>query len=581
MPAWIQRNTLTRSAQGNAKKVNLSIVAQGRLDNRAELAELLDIAHSTFSSLPDSEIILAVYQKFGIKTPEYLLGDFAFAICDAQNEWVFCARDHMGIVPFFFFLDNATFVFSSEISSLVSCAAVPDNLCQEAIAVYLRYGDLRHDRLTFFDRVKKLPAAHALIVGASFVKEWKYWHPEDSAPVRLPNLQAYSDKLRHVLEQAVLCRLPANNGLAVHLSGGLDSSAIAALASIAMSKSGQSITGYSWLSDPRGDSELTNPEWAPGVAVARQYDIPIRYSDFGIEQMVGVLESFNIASGDTVDCWYELNVRRSACSDRCPVILSGWGGDELITHYGNQRYVETFLSGRLISTFRDIWQATAQSDSRISDFLGIVYGDILQPMFAGGPKSGSDDELGYLGAATGDFLEYTKTLDLRGSPVQRFSVRDSQLAYLRMGHLLTRVESWAVAARGMGVEYRYPMLDKRVVEFALGLPPDMYRKKGHPRYLFRHMVKDFLPEEVWASVNKYEKNRVETVLRVYKDALASWRVSHLHKQSENPFIDVARLGALLDKIGASDPAAEKAYVMDVNTAVRSILVLNISANLAR
>jgi asparagine synthase (glutamine-hydrolysing) len=145
--------------------------------------------------------------------------------------------------------------------------------------------------------------------------------------------------------------------------------------------------------------------------------------------------------------------------------------------------------------------------------------------------------------------------------------------------VLNRLESWAASGRRVGIEYRYPLLDKRIVEFALGLPAEMFRRKGHPRYLFRYVVRDFLPQEVWASIHKNEPVRIAKAIQVCVDALSRWHADHPAGDRDNPFIDSAKLDILLKKIARRQSVEPEELVVDVTTAIRSILVLNMSMDL--
>jgi asparagine synthase (glutamine-hydrolysing) len=481
-------------------------------------------------------------------------------------------------VPFYFFLDAGTAIISDDLSAVTQSGSVPRSVCREAVAFYLRDGELRDSRLTFFEQIQKLPRASAMTIEDSHIREWIYWRPEECPRVFLPTLKDYADRLHQLLLEAVACRTPTHGDLAVHLSGGLDSSAIAALAAMQATKAGHSVTGYSWLASPQNTSEARDPEWATGIAVANRYGIDLHYSEFNSETMLSLLESLNIAAGDTADCWYEFAVREAVIANAGAVVLSGWGGDELITHYGNQRYAETLLAGKLLPTLRDLWHATSENDRRFRRFFSSAIRELLLPFM---PLRFVSRQVlpDYLGAASAALVDCARALPVATNKHPRFSVRKSQLAFWEAGHVVNRLESWAASGRQVGVEYRYPLLDKRIVEFALGLPAEMFRRKGHPRYLFRHVVRDFLPQEVWASVHKDEPVRITKAIQICVDALSRWHADHPAGDWDSPFIDSAKLNILLDKIARRETLAPEELVVDMTTAIRSILVLNMSMDL--
>ena len=108
----------------------------------------------------------------------------------------------------------------------------------------------------------------------------------------------------------------------------------------------------------------------------------------------------------------------------------------------------------------------------------------------------------------------------------------------------------------------------------------MFRRKGHPRYLFRYVVRDFLPQEVWASIHKDEPVRIAKAIQVCIDALSRWHADHSIGDRDNPFIDSAKLDMLLDKIAREKSAVTQELVVHITTAIRSILVLNMSMDLS-
>ncbi len=128
------------------EKAGLIITADARIDNRKELSEELDIEN--IEEVSDSYFILKSYEKWGEKCPEHLLGDFAFAIWDEKEEKLFCARDHMGIKPFYYYLNDDIFVFGTEIKALFDVPNVPYQLNKIKVALYLM--DIEDNKLTFY-----------------------------------------------------------------------------------------------------------------------------------------------------------------------------------------------------------------------------------------------------------------------------------------------------------------------------------------------------------------------------------------------------------------------------------------------
>ena len=142
-------------------KSGLVITADARIDNRADLLASLSLTGADSRDLPDSQIILAAFLRWGSSCAEHLLGDFSFVIWDAQRRKLFCARDHMGIRPLYYYQSGKLLVFASSAQAVVSTPLVPERISDERVADFL-VGELEgvNNRCTFFQDVWRLPPAH-------------------------------------------------------------------------------------------------------------------------------------------------------------------------------------------------------------------------------------------------------------------------------------------------------------------------------------------------------------------------------------------------------------------------------------
>ena len=133
------------------RQEHLVITMDARLDNREELVQKLEMTDRALEQITDSDFILAAYSKWGEACPKYLLGDFAFAIWDEKKQQLFCARDHIGIKSFYFHLNDDMFVFSNDIRGVITHHDVSKVMNDEAVAIYLKKGELWHPAMTFFE----------------------------------------------------------------------------------------------------------------------------------------------------------------------------------------------------------------------------------------------------------------------------------------------------------------------------------------------------------------------------------------------------------------------------------------------
>ena len=190
----------------------LKIFANARIDARDE-------------PLPDADLILHAYEKWGDDCVKHLLGDFAFAIWDDRRQRLFCARDHFGVKPFFYSHTGDSFNFSSTLNELKTSST----LNEIAIGDYLLFGVNQDQSTTVFKDIQRLPPGHTLIVENNQIRIQRYWAPSLPTEIRFRNPNSYVERFSELLSQAVKDRVRTDR-VAMSMSGGLDSTSLAAIA---------------------------------------------------------------------------------------------------------------------------------------------------------------------------------------------------------------------------------------------------------------------------------------------------------------------------------------------------------------
>lgn len=206
------------------------ITADARLDARAELgAELAQAGRKTARNAPDAELILHAYAAWGERCLERLCGDFSFGIWDAHQKELFCARDHLGIRPFYFTEQSEFFLFSNTLDCVRMHPGLPDELSDAAIADFLLFGLNRDPETTTFCAIRRLPPAHFLRVSREGLRIRRYWSMPVDGRIRHKHPHEYVEEFQAHLRKAVGDRLGGGR-VGILLSGGLDSSSAAATA---------------------------------------------------------------------------------------------------------------------------------------------------------------------------------------------------------------------------------------------------------------------------------------------------------------------------------------------------------------
>ncbi|HEY4597505.1 MAG TPA: asparagine synthase-related protein, partial [Thermoanaerobaculia bacterium] len=203
------------------------VLLDGRLDNRPELIARLSPAKGLEAS--DAEILLAAYLEWGDACVDRLLGDFAFAIWDAGRRRLLCAVDPLGIKPLHYAQVGSLICFASDAVQVLRHPAVPDGYNEVEIAAYLAGGCEDPER-SFFAAVHKLGPGRRLVVEKGGLRAERYWSPAPEE-IRYPRDEDYVDRFRELLQRAVTDRMRgAGSFVGIAMSGGLDSTSVAALA---------------------------------------------------------------------------------------------------------------------------------------------------------------------------------------------------------------------------------------------------------------------------------------------------------------------------------------------------------------
>ncbi len=558
------------------------LTMDARIDNREELTKEIELPDRPITEIGDSEFILGAYKKWGEECPQYLLGDFAFAIWDDKKQQLFCARDHVGIKSFYFHINDDEFVFSNDIRGVISHQDIPKVFNDEAVAIYLTKGELWHPTMTFFESIQKLPPATFMIVSSKAVVRKVYWRAEDSPKVRFNSLKEYSEKLRELLEDSVEKRIRSEKPIASHLSGGLDSSVLAAIAARHLRAQDKFLHAYNWVPAPNAEDDYEYYEWGNSRRIAELENIEHHHIDFNAERFGNFLLTHDISLNDTVDLWYEFVVRSEAKNNDVCTILSGWGGDELITYHASIYYADRFRQGKIISTIKELYDEVRKCKRPFKRLAAKLYHKLFVPfvpswLYCFLPKIQCESE-NYLQYISVSFSRKLKNISILKTMFSMNDMHKEQLDLFNQGHLVNRIESWASSGFRERIEYSYPLLDKRIVEFALGIPSEMYRQEGISRYLYRHAIAGLLPKDMQWGNFKLEKKRVELLSSIEIEALKIWLEKVENEYTAKPlntYIDYETLKERVILLNDMEQVLLEEETVMVDRIIKSILVSNI------
>lgn len=544
----------------------LAITADVRLDNRTELAVELGFAAAELKTLSDSELILGAYRKWGEDCADHLLGDFAFAIWDGEQQRLYAARDHIGARPFYYWESAGGIAFASEIRGVLACDGVRTEIDEAEIARLLTsrtiYYDARH---TFFKDLRKLPFGHWLTCERSGQRLGRHWRPEDAPEVRLHTLDDYAERLRELVTTAVSDRLRSRLPIGAHISGGLDSSSVAVItARLLRSRGAAAPAVFSHSPPPMGEDE--GDEHRRISRICRQEGLEPVYVDPAIDEVDRVWAAdASILPVTTMK--REQWVQRSAASRGIGVLLTGWGGDEGVSFNGRGLGPGYFVNGqwRELAEFLGFF-GRARAPWRLRSVVGEFYREVMVPLLAEefptrwGPTSGR--EAGFI---LPKFAHRMRRRSCPHSPRLRVSagVRAYQLGLFHHGHLTARMESWAAFGAQHGITYGHPLTDRRLLEFCLSVPDHFYYLRGHMRCLYRYAMTPVLPSGVpWEGVKQ--------------DAALGRRLEQLEEEERRRMRDLLDFGTKGRHVRWIDlpRLARSVEALETGAARRSVAMIN-------
>lgn len=513
----------------------LTIVADLRLDARDELARTLGLD----GPLPgDAALALAAYERFGLDFATHLLGDFALAIWDAPKRRLVLARDVFGARPLRYVHRGERFAFASDTAGLRPSGVPLGGPDRGRIADYLASDVLEASDATstFLTGVKRLPPAHVLVAERGGVRVRRYWSLDASRPIDHRGDHEIAEAFRETFERAVRDRMRTASGVGSMLSGGLDSSAIVAVARDLRARVGDPpLPTFSVTSrDPRGAPDTRNAE---AVISAGGLE-PTRLSADDLGARAGVVRRFLEASDDPFDssalCVPLLSFDAAARSG-LHVLLDGADGD-VATSLGTATIRYALQEGRPLAAWRE-----AQGQAAL-------FGDASVPLFA---RYGLGTWLGRAAlrrlplplvrlqrdrarrATVRRLLAdapiepgFAREIDLAGRLVSQQLPLDARTPAAELAHLLETaivpagLERYDRAAAFVSVEARHPFFDRRLVELCATMPWDVKASGGVPKRLLRRMLVGRVPEEVL--VPRWDPNLSSVVRPALARLLRDW-----------------------------------------------------------
>ncbi|CAN5659251.1 amidotransferase 1, exosortase A system-associated [soil metagenome] len=486
---------------------SIQIVFNGEIYNHNELRGPLEAAGHRYRTRCDTETIVHAYEAWGDACVEHLRGMFAFAVWDAPRRRLLLARDRLGVKPLYWTVANGRLIFGSEIKAILESGLVQAVANEQALPELLSTRYLSGEE-TLFKGIRRLMPGHTLVYEDGRVTVQQYW--DVPAGYVNPELAGVPERevvgrFRDLLEEAVRIRLMSDVPLGMFLSGGLDSSAIAALMARMIDRPLQT---FSVAFKQRAFSELDYARQVSTAIQADAHEIVIDDQDFfGALPRLIWHEDEPIAHPSSVPLYFVSELARKHVT----VVLTGEGSDELLAGYG--KYPRAMMNWRAAGAYGFVPAALRGwvADSLVPRLPGRV-GRYARRSFLAMPRTPEAmffDNFASIGlrrqrALLSPSLGALVTSDNAYGASRAFFDGPNGSSTLLDRLLYTDIKTYLVEllmkqdqmSMAASIESRVPFLDHKLVEFASGLPERMKLRGFHTKWILREAVKEILPPEI-------------------------------------------------------------------------------------
>ncbi|OGM26053.1 asparagine synthase (glutamine-hydrolyzing) [Candidatus Woesebacteria bacterium RIFCSPHIGHO2_02_FULL_39_13] len=456
-----------------------------------------------FRSNTDTEVILALYDKYKVGCLKYLRGMFAFAIYDAKENNVFLARDRIGVKPLKYFNNGSVFIFASELKAILTQKEVNLNPDFKAIRMYLSYSYVPSP-LTGFVGIKKLEPGHyiAIDLNRNLLTMKKYWEPIYRDKLKLRE-KDWINKILDTLDEATRLRMIADVPIGAFLSGGVDSSAVVATMARLSKKP---VETFTIIFDNNKMSEEKYAKNIVKIYNTKHHELLVKPGSIDLLPELAYQYEEPFADASNVITYLVSKMARKSVV----VVLNGDGGDENFAGYPNRylRLKRDVDFSRWLSVLRPLAISALRSLNKISKTKTIERGTNffiksklpLYRKFISYNQIFGLEEIN--GLTTGNLAKYDYSEEIF-EPVERcfnlFKGRDLKdaglkfdLIYYLPDDLLAKVD---ISSMAVSLEARSPFLDQEMVELACKIPFSLKVKNGQSKYILKKALEKIIPKE--------------------------------------------------------------------------------------
>ena len=476
----------------------ISLASWARIDNRDELAEELGLSRLEIDKSSDSEVVLNAYLKWDEDCVCHLVGDFVFALYDGRKQKVFCGRDHLGVRPFYYHLSRDRFVCATTLSCLIDLEGVPGEIDDRWMVDYLARMSMSFER-TPYRGIGKLPPAHSLSVSATTQQLRQYFHLSAEPPLKWKDPREVLEVYKEKLDTAIACRVQTEYPLGAELSGGIDSSTVTAVAAGHFSRHPSRFHAFSFAFLELEPQYILSVTKALGLSNTHFFTDSENASEELSRRSLKIL-GYPVEHGNATfhEPFYrlaeELGIR---------TLLSGFGGDEFATTiHGYLVPLQLMLQHRYKELYHQM--LTGNDLTRLLRLIKLGWKQIKTRNFTRpeyNPRFFEATRQRWVDRVVREewverfrlkerFFDEAK-FDAGYTDLKKFTLEKRWMPFIP-----TRMENCTLLAAARKIEYRWPLLDVRLVRLFLSLPSELHYHRGMGRYLHRRAIAGVVPDLV-------------------------------------------------------------------------------------
>lgn len=470
------------------------ITADGRIDNHRDLAYRLGIEKDHPSVSTDGALILTAYKKWGNHCVDHLEGEFAFCIWNKKEKKLFCATDHIGFRPLYYYDTPKVFVFCSEMKGILAIKDTPDFFNEEVLIEYFfRQSD--HTK-TYNDEIYSLCGANKLMMTNGKINIQKYWEPQQTGRYHFKKDTDWAECLRHLLFETVENHIQTDLPVGIGLSGGLDSSSIACIAAKILEKRNKPLYAFSSVlpTDYKG-IEVDERKYISMVGKHLK-NLEHIYIEAPNNGLFNNLETAFEIEETLPNAFFYMDhaIFSAAANKNIGVFLSGMGGDFLVSYQGNETVYQLARDFKWMSAAILVTQFS-KNEKRTS--LSIIKRELIKktPAYKYYSEFKNRGNLNWQNETTlaEDFVNtFQHKLQISEKQSQQALMKE----YIISGSMARLVGSITHNNNVFQMAAAIPLVDKRIIDFMIEVPLKQFVAGGFKRSLLRHAMEGILPSEI-------------------------------------------------------------------------------------